>query len=798
MAPGRKLTAKEQEYIERNLDRAADLLTSGRYEKAVAACVANRDWLLRSGATGPRVDAYLGHTHQVQAVCCAETGALDEAIDQYGRAEEVLVRHAENHETLVRCMHDLAVLLVDNGADSVAVEVLQRARKLAAGVPGRYHRDITEFLDALISLDSSVPGESSLDIQDTAAELRARVARAKDPADAATDLANLAGILLEHGGEEDFAEGQAALLRGLSWYRTNRHWDKYVGGLGMLRAVLQRPITLTDPILHEVAEAVRACPQLPSLSLQADVCEAAAAVTFTQASVAPLKERTIPLALRAIAYKDAVASQMRSTLVRGLQGANSGEIACRIALTAAADAGDEGLFVELLESGRLQVLPVARAGGRGAGGAPNLAREVATAGAVELSRIHPLSTTDDSRLRPYYPAGTTMPADLSLFETIAAVGGPAAWWWGATVIDGRYFWAVVDPTLRISMGYRDLDQAALDLLKAAAMSMHDTVPIEELLTRPMSASPEAEEAISLALGELLIPHTLREAWWEEPAGTTTWTPSLVIASNVLGGLATGLFGLHGRAGRVERLIEKATLRWAPTASIVQVAAAHPVYYADRYPIGLACIDPDDSLPYAAQAQGEFEIALYHSRRSAGSAPATRANLVRGLTAIGPSAPKVFFYTGHSDAGIAGVDAALRLRDGDLTAEDLLFGLGDQPPPGIPSRVLFSSCNSSGSLGAGRGEWLGLAAACLLRGARHVVGTAWPILDHPVTLRFEEELLDSLVGGADPATALRACQLRRLASWRASDHLFRPDSRRLVPDNLEIPLIWASFQSSGVY
>jgi CHAT domain len=88
-------------------------------------------------------------------------------------------------------------------------------------------------------------------------------------------------------------------------------------------------------------------------------------------------------------------------------------------------------------------------------------------------------------------------------------------------------------------------------------------------------------------------------------------------------------------------------------------------------------------------------------------------------------------------------------------------------------------------------------ACLLRGARHVIGTAWPILDHPAILRLEEELLKDLVGGADPAAALRACQLRRLASWRASGHDFRASRRPAAPGHLELPLIWASFQWSGM-
>jgi CHAT domain-containing protein len=98
---------------------------------------------------------------------------------------------------------------------------------------------------------------------------------------------------------------------------------------------------------------------------------------------------------------------------------------------------------------------------------------------------------------------------------------------------------------------------------------------------------------------------------------------------------------------------------------------------------------------------------------------------------------------------------------------------------------LSSCSSGGATGSGRGEWLGLSTVCLLAGARSVVGTAWPIPDTPGTLRLEEDLLQRLTAGEDPATALRACQLPRLAEWQAGH-------------GLDAPIVWASFQCIGVY
>jgi hypothetical protein len=48
---------------------------------------------------------------------------------------------------------------------------------------------------------------------------------------------------------------------------------------------------------------------------------------------------------------------------------------------------------------------------------------------------------------------------------------------------------------------------------------------------------------------------------------------------------------------------------------------------------------------------------------------------------------------------------------------------------VANRVLLATCHGSGADTAGRaGEWL--AAPALLAGARLVIATAWPVLDHP--------------------------------------------------------------------
>jgi tetratricopeptide (TPR) repeat protein len=793
-----KLTAAEMRTVEKQLDDATDLLDKGRFDKALSLAGATLEWLRDRGASGRRVDAYRGHAHEVKAIAFAGLGALDRAIGEYGLAEEALARHPDNREALVRAIHDLAVLMVDHDLHDMAIHVLKRALEVARDVDGPYFDVIADYLDRLGTVQAE-DGEGPEDLDEQLADLRRTLAKERDPAEVAVHRANLASLLLAYGPQPTHGEAQDLLVRALRHAREKRSWDKYTGVLGVLRVARHRAITIGPDVIGELTNALEATHRIGNLAWRQEVYTTVATLLTTQPVLAPLRGRMLDLALRAVAIQDTVAVRTGSTLVRAMQGLRNGDVARFLALTEAADTGDSGLFVELLESGRLQVLPANRATEAEVEDYSNLGRALARTGAVTLSAIHPLAVDGPSRLRPYFAADAVTRSDIELFEVIAAIGGPAAWWWGANIIDQRYFWATISPTLELTVGYRDLDEDALDALVAAARSVNaEGAGIESLLVRQLCASPEAEEASSLAIGEILIPPPLRAEWWDTPA-PPRWPSSLVVASNFMASLPLGLIGLRSKAGRVERLLEKVVLRWAPTAPIVQAAAGHPVYPAMEYPVGVACIDADGTLGVAAATKGEFEIVLRNSAAPDRTArPATRANFARAMSEVGPSSPKIAFFTGHSDDGIAGVDAGLQLEDGLLTAEDILFGDGTIGPVPFPSHVVFSSCSSGGATGAGRGEWLGLSAACLIRGARHVVGTAWPILDLPITNKFEADLLGRLAAGADPATALRACQIERLASWRASDFTVPPGRTVSIPADLELPLVWASFQIIGVY
>jgi CHAT domain-containing protein len=113
-----------------------------------------------------------------------------------------------------------------------------------------------------------------------------------------------------------------------------------------------------------------------------------------------------------------------------------------------------------------------------------------------------------------------------------------------------------------------------------------------------------------------------------------------------------------------------------------------------------------------------------------------------------------------------------------------FGTTGQRPLPCPERVLLSACDSSGSSGAGAGEWLGLGTALLAAGAHDVVATAWNLPDWRYTNRFEHRLLRRLTTCSDVAEALADVQREALARWRSGSVTERP-------------IVWAAYQYIGV-
>ncbi|MFD7865705.1 CHAT domain-containing protein [Streptomyces sp. NPDC059783] len=118
----------------------------------------------------------------------------------------------------------------------------------------------------------------------------------------------------------------------------------------------------------------------------------------------------------------------------------------------------------------------------------------------------------------------------------------------------------------------------------------------------------------------------------------------------------------------------------------------------------------------------------------------------------------------------------RFADGPLALHDF-YRTDDSGAPlhALPDRVVLAACASLGLYGRpdhGHGpapldtpEWLGLGAAVIHGGARHVYCTLFPVPDAAHTTRVDLALVDALRRHTEPAAALRAVQRAEVRRWR---------------------------------
>jgi hypothetical protein len=375
--------------------------------------------------------------------------------------------------------------------------------------------------------------------------------------------------------------------------------------------------------------------------------------------------------------------------------------------------------------------------------------------------------------------------ETSLEAVIEAVGGPDAWWWGGWAAMSRYHWALRAPDGTWHCGTRPIGSGEEDAIQEFEKYFSHIDQQEEHSHAPW-ADFEAEQQMASKIGALLVPSPLTDALLD---GSTD--VSVVIAGNLLGSVA--LPALCLKPGDETRLIERAILRVQPPAA-PDLIASRPPHELPHWPVLVACMNPDGTLDHAEHEDLDCEVRL-------GSEPippgdryrhATATNLRTAMTGLSPGQQGIFFYSGHVNQAVMPGDAnvSLHLADAEVRAAEW-FGIGIDRRLPCPSRAVISACASAGSSGTGSGEWLGLGAALLSAGARHVIATAWPIPDAPATQRFERRLIDCLSCTADAARALAELQRKELMRWRYSVNAWED------PVEYGSPVMWAAFQSMGV-
>ena len=718
---------------------------------------------------------HIARAFQLKAGLHFALGELDAGLDAGFRASQLFEQAGGKSENFGRFLHDFAVQLLELMVPNLPLEYARRAAVVLAPYGEHYRRDLARFIHRLEEGSETLAPERLDDLRRILTS-----ASREDRASAAQSLA--IGLLASEKRAKHLDELHAAIevAFSASFAERRRH------GLGNPLAAMQLMIELywaelslppwTPEALQSLLDEVR---HAKRTDLEPDV------LTLQAVWLLSSDQRTqgLETAVKAVALHDEVAVRSETSVVRMLTGCIN-DYGRLFALSAAVEEGDAQLVAELIESARLQVEPTTDDGTEHSHGATS-----------HIGRLRRVSVGGRSRL-----GGDSASDFLALEDCVATVGGPGAAWWGTWSANERIFWALwLNGRWRCGALSLSAGEMLADLLTTAwqRSPLTPATSAAEILTGPWCATALDEEALSSALGQTLIPADLQEALAD--ALFDDRPLSLVLAGNLLALLPVALLGFTTPERTLKRILEAAIVRVAPPAVLIDRVCSSEQQAAELNPLHVACIDPRDDLVNSRQPPDGARVVLGGDHDDRDGA-ATLDALSTALAPLLPGQPGLLYYSGHAvSMGLGGDDQdALALAGNDMLSAHALFS-GAAPLP-MPARVLLSACSSAGATGAGGGEWLGLTAAVLWRGARQVIATNWPIWDTPFTADFDHQLARRLQRAGDPAAALRELQLEALAEWRASDHDLSDYVEDGLPYNvreLPFPLIWAAYTCVGV-
>lgn len=392
---------------------------------------------------------------------------------------------------------------------------------------------------------------------------------------------------------------------------------------------------------------------------------------------------------------------------------------------------------------------------------------------------------------------------LRIESATEVLGGADAWWWGSWRSGDALYWCLVRQGANPLSGAIDasagspLAEAMVRFGKAIGAPSQDVVAayqddparLEALRTRLVKqgalwANPRAESRLAADLGRLLIPEPLRtEAERRAAAGgeplRVVCAPAWPVAR-----VPFGLLGIaeradvHGPAALV-RLVEGAVVTMAPSVGFA-AAVSEGIETQSQAPRPrlAAVLDPTRELAGAARLGDGWEQVF-------SGETATRDRLAESLDGVAPGSPGVFAYQGHITSGSRDrpSDAAFVLAgprgEVDHVRAAEFFAPGRPPPWPVPSHVYLGGCDSTGA--ATGEEWLSLATALLWAGASTVISCLWRVADQ-AGAAFDPEMIDCLVEADDVAVAVRNRQLQHLDRWRSRD------ARPLPPYVWAIPAV----------
>ncbi|MER7251607.1 CHAT domain-containing protein [Kribbella sp. NPDC000426] len=444
--------------------------------------------------------------------------------------------------------------------------------------------------------------------------------------------------------------------------------------------------------------------------------------------------------------------------------------------------GDAALVAELLETVRAQAIPletgrpgaILRAAFDSLLSTTGLPLTAELAADAEPVRTDPLQTDRTVLVSGASWVGGDDRATIDLDRELAAMF-PGGWYWSFAKADQWIYHAMRSPTgswFSERRPFDELEQPLAALLRHLPVERPDNSNLDPALAAEHATDPAAGGSIGELwstlfeeLGRALIPLPLRNA----AAEVTDELLQLVVAptaSLTLVPVAALTFG-DGRhlldVGYVAHLPSVALLahrraavtgRTPPAAEPAEVLAVLAPHAA-----------PEDSdLTFAVSDPPMAERVL--------TGPLEKRALADALAAPGDP-DSVLYLAGHvsapdiGDPGSSGFEFA----DGLLGLHDLYrtTDAGQALYP-IPEQVVLAGCSSLGLYGdAWAGpvdapEWLGLGAAMVYGGARHVFCTLYDVPDTRHTSRIDRALVDSMRFRVEPARALRAIQRAELERW----------------------------------
>jgi len=386
--------------------------------------------------------------------------------------------------------------------------------------------------------------------------------------------------------------------------------------------------------------------------------------------------------------------------------------------------------------------------------------------------------------------GMSSDSATDLDALVTAIAGPAGWYWSGCLAAGQYWWALRTPAGSWLWG--SVPMGAESSGRSVLTDMMDALPFErpgesdaEFHAR-WTASPlyqtarDPRERLMEKVSRTFLPEPLRDAL--EHSSQTGVVPVLAGLSGLLSALPVNALPVSS----TQQVIDVATVSHVPSPALLdETSKTWPEPDEHTSGITVVVVDPRTSmapLPNAKAPKGA-SIVL--------EGEVTKADVETALRSADPRGVFCAFahYCQQTDVPAAG---GLLLTDDVLTLRDLVSWNSSENVR-VPERVLLAMCESIAAgagdavatgpdfgLGAGTWEWLGLSAGFFAAGARYVVATSWPLLDHPRTTDFDHAIADALTKSS-PSSAVREAILG----------LVPPEKRDVVP-----VMLWSAYSFLG--